>query len=141
MLGVQSYLIFNGSCEEAMKLYCDVFGGDIQYVMRYKDAPQNPAMDTPLNWKEKVMHANFIIRGVQLMASDSHPGSEIKVGNNIHLCVNYQKDEKMDDSFNKLSQGGKVMMPLQNTFWGARFGMIVDRFGNSWMFSQELEKK
>ncbi|WP_408095728.1 VOC family protein [Peredibacter sp. HCB2-198] len=141
MLGVQSYLIFNGNCEEAMKHYCDVFGGEVQFVMRYKDAPKNTGMDTPATWGEKIMHANFIIRGVQLMASDSHPGSEVKVGNNIQLSANFPKTDKMDDAFNKLSQGGKVTMPLQNTFWGARFGMLVDRFGNSWMFNQDLGDK
>lgn len=139
MANIQPYLIFNGNCEEAVKFYCSVFGGEIQFSTRYKDMPKDSGMDLPANWSEKILHLNFLIRGEQLMASDSHPGSEMKSGNNIQLCVNYDKKTSMDDAFNKLAQGGKITMPLSNTFWGARFGMMVDRYGNSWMFNQQLE--
>jgi PhnB protein len=141
MANVQPYLIFNGNCEEAVKFYCSVFDGEMQFSTRYKDMPKDAAMDLPPNWGEKILHLNFLIRGEQLMASDSHPGADSKVGNNIQLCVNYDKTTPMDDSFKKLGDGGKVTMPLQNTFWGARFGMLIDRYGNSWMFSQQLEDK
>ena len=140
MANIQPYLIFNGNCEEAVKFYCSVFGGETQHTTRYKEMPQEASpQGMPENWGDKILHMNFMIRGEQLMASDSHPGADSNVGNNIQLCVNYDKKTPMDDAFNKLGQGGKITMPLQNTFWGARFGMLVDRYGNSWMFNQMLE--
>lgn len=141
MTNVQPYLLFAGNCEEAIKFYCDVFGGEIQYAMKYKDAPKSQGMDIPANMSDKIMHLNFIICGEQLMASDSGMGPAPVIGNNIHLSVNFDKKTKIDDFFNKLAQGGKVNMPLQNTFWGARFGMLSDRFGVNWMFNQNLEEK
>jgi PhnB protein len=136
MSSIQPYLIFPGNCEEAMKFYCEVFGGEIQLSTKYKDGP----MDVPENWKEKIMHANFIIRGDQLMASDSFPGNEPVKGNNIILSVGFDKTSPPDEAFNKLAIGGKIMMPLELTFWGARFGQLVDRYGVSWMFTQEIEQ-
>lgn len=136
MASIQPYLIFGGNCEEAVKFYCDVFGGETQFMSRYKDTPT----DVPAHWKEKIIHMNFIIRGDQLMASDAHSGQMPQVGNNVHLSVNFKKDEKIDDMFKKLATGGKIIMPLAKTFWGANFGMIEDRFGISWMFNQQIEE-
>lgn len=136
MANVQPYLIFNGNCEEAVKFYCDVFGGESQFSHKYKESP----VDVTADWKEKIMHTNFSISGDQLMASDCFPGQEPVKGNNIHLSVNFDKKADMTIPFNKLATGGKITMPIQKTFWGANFGQLVDRYGNSWMFNQELEK-
>lgn len=136
MSSIQPYLMFSGNCEEAINFYCGVFGGEMQNTMKYKDGP----MDVPENWKEKIMHANFIIRGDQLMAADSFPGNDPVKGNNINLSVSFDKNSPPDETFKKLSEGGKITMPLENTFWGARFGQLVDRYGVSWMFNQELEQ-
>ncbi|MBC7537362.1 MAG: VOC family protein [Bacteriovorax sp.] len=136
MSSIQPYLMFSGNCEEAIKFYCDVFGGDVQYSTKYKDGP----MDVPENWKEKIMHTTFIIRGDQLMASDSFPGNDPVKGNNINLFVSFDKNSSPDEIFSKLAVGGKITLALENTFWGARFGQLVDRYGVSWMFNQELEQ-
>jgi PhnB protein len=138
MAQVQPYLMFSGNCEEAVKFYCEVFQGEIQFTQRYKDSPSKD--QTPTHWQEKIMHMNFKIRGDQLMASDCFPGREPVKGNNIALSVSFAKNEVMDGAFNKLAQGGQVTMALQEAFWGARFGQLVDRYGISWMFNQELEK-
>jgi PhnB protein len=137
MAAIDSYLIFPGTCEEAVKFYTKIFDGQVQYTMRYKEAP----MDCPPDWKEKVIHTNFMIRGVQLMASDGFPGNMPVTGNNVQLCLNFEKDEKIDDLFKKIAEGGKITMPLNKTFWGAYFGQLVDKFGVSWMFNQNLEEK
>jgi PhnB protein len=136
MASIQPFLMFPGNCEEATKFYCDVFGGETQTTMKYKDGP----VDIPENWKEKIMHSTFIIRGDQLMAADSFPGNEPVKGNNINLIVGFDKNSPPDEAFTKLAQGGKVTMALENTFWGARFGQLVDRYGVSWMFNQTLEE-
>lgn len=135
MTSVQTYLIFSGNCEEAVKHYCDVFGGKIQLTQRYKDGPTDVSSD----WRDKILHLNFIIRGEQLMASDGFPGNMPSIGNNVQISVNFKKDEVIDEMFSKLSHGGRITMPLQNTFWKARFGQLVDRFGVSWMFNQPIE--
>lgn len=132
--GIQSYLIFPGNCEEAINHYMKVFDGQMQYSMRYKDSP----VECPENWKDKIIHANFMIHGQQIMASDGFPGHMPVTGNNVQLCVNFDKSAKIDDMFKKLADGGKITMPLANTFWGSYFGQCVDKFGVSWMFAQDL---
>lgn len=142
MSNVAPYLHFNGDCEAAVKFYINSFGGDICFSTKYGDNPSSPDHPTPDNWKNKIMHTNFIIEGAKVMASDTFPGHDIKFGNNVTLSVNF--DEKtagsMAEKFNKLSAGGKVTMPLQKTFWAENFGMLVDKFGNSWMFNFEKKK-
>lgn len=137
MAGVQTYLIFPGTCEEAVKFYTNIFDGEMLYTMRYKDAP----MECPDHWKEKIIHTTFRMRGQEIMASDSGADHNVKMGDNVQLCVNFDKNAKIDDMFNKLAVGGKITMPLANTFWGAYFGMLVDKFGICWMFSQHFEDK
>lgn len=137
MAGVQPYLIFPGTCEEAVKFYTSIFDGECLYTMRYKEAP----MECPDNWKEKIIHTTFRMRGQEIMASDSFAGHEITKGDNVQLCVNFDKNANIDDMFNKLAEGGKVTQALNHTFWGAYFGMCVDKFGIHWMFSQHFEDK
>lgn len=137
MVNVQPYLIFNGNCEEALNFYCDVFGGEIQLVTRFKETP----VTAPADWDNKIMHAAFTIFGDQLLASDCFPGNEARHGNNINLSVSFDHSNIMDATFKKLSAGGKITMPLQDTYWGARYGQLVDRYGINWMFNQELENK
>lgn len=137
MAGVQPYIIFPGTCEEAIKHYTSILDGQVLFTMRYKDAPQ----ECPDNWKEKIIHTTFKIRGQEIMAGDKYAGHNLKQGDNVQLCLNFDKNAKIDDLFSKLAEGGKVTMPLANTFWGAYFGMCVDKFGVCWMFSQHLEDK
>jgi PhnB protein len=137
MPAVQSYLIFSGNCEEAVQFYCDIFKGDIKFLQKYKEAP----VDTPQSWDNKIMHASFVIKDTLLMASDSGPDIPVIIGNNIHLSVSYDKDNNPDEHFNKLAIGGKITKPIEKTFWGARFGQLVDRYGVHWMFNQHFENE
>ena len=136
MSTIQPYLIFPGTCEEAINFYNSIFDGQTLFTMKYKDAP----MECPDNWKEKIIHTTFKMRGQEIMAGDGFPGHMPVTGNNVQLCVNFDKTVKIDDMFNKLAAGGKVSQPLANTFWGAYFGMLTDKFGICWMFSQRLEE-
>lgn len=135
MTSVQPYLIFNGNCEEAVKYYCKVFDGKVLFSSRYGEAPG----ETPTDWKNKIIHTTFSFRGSELMASDTHPGQSLIAGNNNHLSVSFNSDERLEGMFNELALGGKITMPLQKTFWNANFGMLTDRFGINWMFNQNLE--
>ncbi len=135
MASVQTYLIFDGTCEEAVKFYCKVFDGKMLFTSRYGDVPGS----APADWKNKIMHMTFSFRGAELMASDTHPKQAVVVGNNNHISVNFKMDEKIDDLFQTLAEGGKINLPLQKMFWNAYFGMLTDRYGINWMFNQNLD--
>jgi PhnB protein len=129
------YIIFNGNCEEALKFYENALGGEIKDLMRFEGSPvENMNAD-----KQKVLHSHFYANGNLLfMASDSGeggPGSPN--GGMVHLSINFNDNGKLENVFSKLSDGGNVTMPLQDTFWGARFGMLTDKFGVNWMFNHD----
>ena len=127
------YLMFNGDCEEALNFYSRTIGGEIKHLSRFEGSPaESMSAD-----KQKVMHATFEGNGITLMASDgSQPVSNSA---NIHLCMDFKDTAAMDNVFNLLAEGGNITMPLQDTFWGARFGMLTDRFGINWMFNSEMK--
>ena len=135
MASIQTYLIFDGSWEEAVNFYCKVFGGKVLFTSRYSEAPG----EVPENWKNKIIHTTFSLRGAEIMASDTRPDIEVVVGNNNHISVNFKMDEKIEGMFRELAEGGKINMPLQKMFWNANFGMLTDRYGINWMFNQNLD--
>lgn len=122
------YLMFNGNCEEALNFYVATIGGEITHLSRYEGSPAESMSDD----KNKVMHATFKGNGIQLMAADG--GQPVKSGS-IHLCIDFHDVSAMENVFNALGQGGNITMPLEDTFWGARFGMLTDKFGINWMFN------
>ena len=125
------YLMFNGTCEEALNFYATTIGGHITDLMRFEGSPIESMSDD----KQKVMHATFQGNGFVFMASDgSQPMND---SGNIHLCIDYKDATAMENVFNALGEGGKITMPLQDTFWGAKFGMLTDRYGINWMFNHE----
>lgn len=127
------YLNFGGNCEEALNFYKDALGGEIETIMRYEGAP----MDVPDDHKNKVMHSHFRAGDLTFMASDAMHGKPPTVGNNISLSLNFSNEEDQKKVFENLSAGGNVTMPLQDTFWGATFGMCTDKFGINWMFNHD----
>jgi len=132
------YIMFNGNCEQALKFYEKAFGGEIKDLRRFEGSPmENMASD-----KQKVMHSNFAVDGnVLFMASDGgEQGGQVATGGTIHLSLNFNDVGKMENAFSALADGGTVTMPLQDTFWGARFGMLKDQYGVNWMFNCERPK-
>jgi PhnB protein len=140
MAGIQPYLIFDGNCEEAVKYYTQTFGGEILFSVRYSEMPPHPEFKLAKDWENKILHTVFKIRGVEVLASDNHPGMPFIAGNNVHINVNYDKTTDPTPAFNKIAEGGKVNMPLQQTFWAIKYGQVTDRFGICWMFNQAAEK-
>ena|SRR5687767_12390936 len=139
MTSVNTYLNFNGNCEEAFNLYKSVFGGDFSFVGRYKDMPPQEGMPPiPDEESNRIMHMALPISNeTVLMGSDAGGdwAPSIVQGNNISISINTDSKENADRLFNGLSEGGKVTMPMDNTFWGDYFGMFTDRFGINWMVS------
>lgn len=128
------YLVFNGQCETAFKFYEKCLGGKIEFMMTHGDSPMSEQV--PAEWRSKIMHARMTLGGVNLMGSDAPPDRyEQPQGFSVSLGV---KDPvEAERIFQELSQDGKVQMPIQKTFWAARFGMLVDQFGTPWMVNCE----
>src|SRR5215470_16592923 len=120
------YLLFNGNCEEAFKLYERVLGGKIEAMMPHAGTPA--AKQVPPEWQNKILHACMRVNGELLMASDAPPGT-YELPNGFHVALNIGDREEAERVFRELSEGGQVKMPIQPTFWADRFGMFVDRFG------------
>ncbi|WP_291993845.1 VOC family protein [Candidatus Accumulibacter sp. ACC003] len=129
---IQTYLTFEGRCEEAVEFYKQALGAEVQMLMRYKDSPEPPpGCDSPQN-AEKVMHAEFRVGETLLMASDGRcSGSPTFQG--FSLSIPATDVAEAEQYFTALAEGGRVIMPLGKTFWSPAFGMLTDRFGVPWM--------
>jgi PhnB protein len=136
MKAFQPYLNFDGNTREAMTFYQKSLGGDLQ-IQSFADAH----VPGPPGSENRVMHARLARGNAVLMASDTMPGHPFSQGTNIHVNVDCESVDEIEKAFKAMSQGGNVVMPLADQFWGARFGMLVDKFGVHWMFNCELPKK
>jgi PhnB protein len=131
---VQSYLFFEGRCEEALNFYRTALGAEIQMLMRFKDSPMPADANCPGGTPpaDKVMHAQFRLGDTTIMASDSRCGGKPQF-QGFALSLTVENEAKADQLFAALAEGGQVQMPLGKTFFSPRFGMVADRFGVSWM--------
>jgi PhnB protein len=130
---VQAYLNFDGRTEEALEFYRGALGAEVTALMRFKDSPQPAAPGmVPPGAENKVMHASFRIGETTLMASDCHCGSN-PTFQGISLTLMPPNDAGAARIFASLSEGGQVQMPLGKTFFASSFGVVVDRFGVTWM--------
>jgi PhnB protein len=130
------YLAFNGDCEKAINFYKDCLNGNIENISYFGDSP----MEVAESDKKRVMHSTFRFGNNVMMASDSMPSQPVAFGSNISMSVNVEDEKSMEQIFNKLADQGRITMPLEDTFWGARFGMLIDKFGIHWMFNCEKKK-
>jgi PhnB protein len=126
-----TYLTFTGNCEEAIGFYKETLGAEVIHVS-YMGEGQ---MEVPENLKGKVMHARLKIDENELYLSDTFDPSAVKRGNNISLSLQTDDLSQTEGLFSNLSSGGNIIMPLQDTFWGARFGIFTDKFGIQWMIN------
>jgi len=133
---LKAYLTYNGNTEEAMNFIKDALGGTIESLMRFGDAPGDYSEAD----KNKVMHAVMQVADTTLFFSDGNEQNKVNFGNNISLSLNFNSDDEITKAFNALSAGGQVTMPLQDTFWGAKFGMCIDKFGVNWLFNWDKPK-
>ena len=130
---VQPYLNFDGRCEEALEFYRQALDAEVTALMRYKDmpAPQPPG-SIPPGAEDKVMHSCFKVGDSNIMAADYHStGNPIFQG--VSLALNVASAAEAERRFASLAGGGQVQMPLTKTFFSPAFGVVLDRFGVSWM--------
>ncbi len=136
MVTINPYLNFAGNTEEAFNFYRSVFGGEFTTLQRFKDTPE--AGRVPEKEKNMLMHIALPLgKSNTLMAADAleSMGHKFTPGDNIHLSVETESKAEALKIFNGLSAGGTVKMALADTFWGAYFGMLKDKFGIHWMVS------
>ena len=135
------YLFFDGKCGEAMEFYKSCFGGELM-VSRYADGPEGAGCseDGAQSDPDRIMHASLTGGDASLMASDNPMGAP-KIGDHVALSVHCETKADIQRLFNALSEDGKVTMALADTFWGAHFGMLVDKYGFHWMLNHPLEEQ
>ncbi len=132
MKSINPYLFFPGNCEEALHFYKETLGGEVTALQRFGDT-QMPVEE---NYRDKIMHAELTVNEqVVLMFSDGAPFKEIQLGDNVHLTLSFENEEEQTQVFNTLAKGGVTTMELQDTFWGARYGMLTDKFGVKWQLN------
>lgn len=135
MAKFSTYLNFNGQAEDAFRFYQSVFGGEF-FLQKMSDTPYGEQL--PEAEKGRAMHVALRMPdGQLLMASDilESAGHKLQEGNNYYISAEVESRQSADECFQKLSQGGKVEMPMEDMFWGDYFGSLKDKFGIQWMIS------
>jgi PhnB protein len=128
------YLNFPGTCEEAMNAYAKVLGGEIVAMLAYGDMPGDYPI--PDEMRKKIAHARIVIGDQVIMASDSGP-DRFKPMQGVSVTLNIPEPAEAERVFKALIEGGTTIMPLEETFWAHKFGVLVDRFGTQWMVNCE----
>jgi PhnB protein len=132
---LQPYIFFYGRCEEALEFYKKAIGGTYE-MQRMDAAPPEMSQHVSADQRNRVMHASFTGSGISFLASDGRETKTIDPeAGNISLALNAPDRETGERIFKALAQGGTVNSPLEDAFWGGRFGDVVDRFGIEWMIT------
>ena len=137
MEAIIPYLNFNGNAAEALDFYAVALKGNIDFKQTFGESP----MDSPEEFKDRIMHGKLTAGSLNFMVSDCPPGVTVSSGDNLSLSLNFTDANEMNETFAALSEGGKITMELQDTFWGARFGMLKDKYGFHWMFNHDYPQK
>jgi PhnB protein len=124
------YLSFDGRCEEAFRFYQSCLGGEIAALMKWGGTPA--ATQTPPEWHDKIIHARLVAGDLVLMGADAPPG-QYKPASGISNLLSTETPAEAERVFAALGQGGTTGMPISETFFAQRFGMLTDRFGIPWM--------
>lgn len=134
MKTINPYLTFNGNCREAMTFYQECLGGKL-ILQPIGETPMADKM--PPEMKAHILHAELRNGDMWFMASDMCQESGLVRGNSVSLVL-HLPEEEIHGIFDRLAAGGKVLHPLETTFWGALFGDLVDKFGHTWMLTCEM---
>jgi PhnB protein len=123
------HLTFDGQCEAAFRFYEQCLGGRIVTMLRWRESPM--AGEAPAGAAERILHATLEIGDAAITGADALPGKYDRP-QGFFVLLNADSIAAAERVFQALSDEGSVRMPLQQTFWAARFGMLVDRFGVPW---------
>ena len=131
---VTPYLSFKGQCEAAFKFYEQCLGGQLGAIFRYAGSPM--ADQVPPDWQDKIMHGSLTLGDLVLMGGDVAP-DRYEEPKGFALSIQIGSTADAERIFRELARDGRVLMPLEKTFWAARFGSLVDRFGIPWLINCE----
>lgn len=134
---IHPYLNFNGNCRDAVTFYADVFHHAAPEIMTFGDQPGPDGQPVPSEMANLVLHTRLSIHGSSLMFSDAMPDGPVSFGDNVTLAVVTDDLDAIHREFEALAVNGRVLMPLQETFWSKAYGMLEDQFGVQWQFSHE----
>jgi PhnB protein len=125
------YLSFNGECEAAFKFYERCLGGKIEMIQTWGESPM--ADQIPPDMQDKIIHVTLNVGDMVLMGADAPQSYEKPQGFSVSLV--FDNPAEAERIFNALAENGTVQMPIQETFWSPKFGMLIDRFGTPWMIN------
>lgn len=138
MTSIHSYLTFAGNCREAMTFYQHCLGGDLNF-QTIGESPLSEKM--PAQMKNYILHATLCKGMLRIMASDMVGNEGLLRGNAVSLMLNCSSEEEARTCYNRLVEGGTATHPLENSFWGALFGDLKDKYGNYWLLHFDKNQK
>ena len=134
MTQINSYLTFNGNCREAMTFYKECLGGEL-VLQTVAESPMADKM--PPQMKKSILHSTLTKGNLVLMGSDMVGEQGLIRGNTVSLMLNCNSEQEIKTVYKNLSKGGEATHPLENTFWGALFGDLTDKYGNHWLLNYQ----
>lgn len=137
MMQINPYLSFKGDCETAFKFYEQCLGGRVRSMFRYGGSPMEH--QAPAGWDDKVMHGSIVVGEQELMGADVDP-ERYEAPSGFSLSIQLDQPAEAERIFTQLARDGRIVMPLEKTFWAERFGMVVDRFGIPWLINCEAPR-
>ena len=128
------YVMFEGNAQEALDMYSEIFGATISpYLMKYSEAQ---GMEIPPGYEDKILHAQIDFSGNTLYLSDAFPGAKVTYNDSVSFNISPDSEEELESLFGAfVSAGATVIQPLEDQFWGAKFGSLNDKFGVHWSFN------
>ena len=137
MAHINAYLTFNGNCREAMTFYQECLGGELIL----QTVGESPLADKiPAEMKRSILHSTLTKGDLVIMASDMVEEQGLLKGNSVSLMLNCCSEDEIKSCYARLAKGGRAKHTLKNTFWGALFGDLTDKFGNNWLLHYSEEE-
>lgn len=141
IVSMYPYLVMNGNGREAVRFYENAFHAEVVSLQTFGNLPERPGQPMPAEAKNRVLNAHLKIGNLDLMLSDTFPGNPYEIGSQVTIAVLVNEKDKTREIFTKLEEGGKVVMPLQETFWSKLYGQVTDKFGVTWQISTEASNQ
>jgi len=135
MTQINAYIRFNGNCREAMTFYKECLGGELT-MQTVEGTPIEEHM--PASARKNILHSTLVKDNLVLLGSDMTGPEGLQRGNGISLCLDCNSEEEIHSYYERLSAGGLATHPLEDAFWGGKFGDLVDKFGNSWLLNYSI---
>jgi PhnB protein len=136
-LRMNPYITLDGNAKEAIEFYQETLGAKVIAVQTFGEMPEDPSFTLPAEAKDRILHGLLKVGETDLMFSDTFPGQQQQTGSRVSIALVVNSVEESQKAFLKLSQGGKVQMPLQKTFWSESYGLVTDKYDVQWQVTTE----